>query len=194
MSLLSYEELLALVARGVITNVDPEQINSASIDITLGATILAERMPTAMELSIGQPALHKPSIQPVIDLARRTPLYTSEYDCSEGFVLKPKDFILAQSEQVFNLPEDISCEYKLKSSMARIGMNHALAGWCDAGWNGSVLTLELMNVTKYHDIRIKKGDKIGQMIFFHHRKVPSDRSYAARGRYNNDTTVKGIKE
>lgn len=176
---MSYEELLALSARGVITNVDPDFINAASIDITLGGKILQEKVLTEPRR---------------ISLAKREPLNMQERDCVNGIILRPGDFILAQSEQVFNLPNDISAEYKLKSSMARIGLNHLLAGWCDAGWNGSVLTLELHNVTKNHFIELKKGDRIGQMVFFHHRAVPDDKSYAARGRYNNDKEVTGAKE
>jgi len=177
--LLSYDELLGLVARGVITNVDPDYINAASIDITLGAKILEESVLTFPKY---------------ISLESREPLKSVERDCSFGYTLRPKEFILAQSEQVFYLPNDISAEYKLKSSMARIGLNHCLAGWCDAGWNGSVLTLELMNCTNNHFIELRKGDKIGQMIFFWHKPVPDDKSYAARGRYNNDLTVTGVKE
>lgn len=176
--LLSYTQLLALAARGVITNIDPEFINAASIDITLGHKILRE--------DIGQP--YK------VVLGAREPLKMIEEDCTgNGYTLRPGEFILAQSQQTFNLPADISAEYKLKSSMARIGIDHCLAGWCDAGWNGSVLTLELKNVTRNHDILLRAGDRIGQMIFFQHEKVPDDRSYAARGRYNGDTTVIGAK-
>lgn len=179
MSLLSYDELMALVARGVITGVDLDYVNATSIDITLGKKVLREDYPVNGRAVV---------------LGQRDPLTMVEEDATDGIILYPGDFILAQSEQVFNLPNDISCEYKLKSSMARIGLNHCLAGWCDAGWNGSVLTLEIMNVTNKHRIILKAGDKIGQMIFFSHRMVPDDRSYAARGRYNNDKEVKGIKE
>lgn len=184
MSLLSYDELMALVARGVITGVDPDYVNATSIDITLGNKILYEDT-TDMERGYNY-----------LVLKHRNSLLMREWDIEKHgpFELMPNQFILAQSAQVFNLPNDISCEYKLKSSMARIGINHCLAGWCDAGWNGSVLTLELMNVTRNHIIELNSGDKIGQMIFFSHRMVPDDRSYAARGRYNNDKEVKGIKE
>jgi deoxycytidine triphosphate deaminase len=184
MSLLSYDELMALVARGVITGVDPDYVNATSIDITIGNKILYEDNSGGMQ-----------SYNHVV-LKDRKPLAMIEWDLEKSgpFDLHPRQFILAQSAQTFNLPNDISCEYKLKSSMARIGINHCLAGWCDAGWNGSVLTLEFMNVTTNHIIQLNPGDKIGQMIFFSHRMVPDDRSYAARGRYNNDKEVKGIKE
>lgn len=176
--LLSYNELIELVDAGVITNVKPEYVNAASIDITLGAKVLCEDLATYNIAFLGE----------------RDKLVTYEQDCSAGITLAPGSFILAQSEQVFNLPNNISAEYKLKSSMARIGINHCLAGWCDAGWHGSVLTLELMNVTRNHDIVLRKGDLIGQMVFFKHAPVPADKSYAARGRYNNDKEVKGMKE
>lgn len=185
MSLLSYNRLCELVEQGVITNVKPEQINSSSIDLTLGPIILFEDW------------YRRDSDAPrkTISLARREPLMTSQLDLRYGaWSLEPGQFCLAQSEQVFNLPPNISAEYKLKSSMARIGLEHLNAGWCDAGWNGSVLTLELKNMTEMHDIELEVGVGIGQVVFFEHAPVPPDRSYAARGRYNNDKTVSGIKE
>lgn len=170
---------MALVARGVIRNVDLDCVNAASIDITLGAKILKEA-----------PERHDYT---TIELGNRESLSTYEADCSAGYILRPGEFILARSEQEFYLPNDIAAEYKMKSSMARIGLNHALAAWCDPGWHGSVLTLELKNWTQQHNIVLRKGDKIGQMIFFHCREVPKDRSYAVRGRYNGDKETTGAK-
>lgn len=170
-----------MVAMGVIKGVEEKQINAASIDITLGAKILKEADDAVFDKYT------------YISLRDRTPLRSQERSCKSGFNLYPGQFILAQSQQVFDLPSNISAEYKLKSSMARIGINHCLAGWCDAGWNGSVLTLELMNCTNNHVIKLHEGDAIGQMIFFRHTSVPPEKSYAARGRYNGDKEVSGAK-
>jgi deoxycytidine triphosphate deaminase len=180
MSLLSYNRLVQLVEQGVITDVKPEQINSTSIDITLGDTVLFEEKPQLEENGY-------------ISLKSRNPLVVMEQHEGDVFI-KPGQFILAQSQQKFYLPNNISAEYKLKSSMARIGLEHLNAGWCDAGWNNSVLTLELKNMTQYHTIMLQKGDLIGQMVFFEHEPVPHERSYATRGRYNGDATVSGVKE
>lgn len=184
MSLLSYNRLCELVEQGIITNVKHEQINATSIDITLGNHLKFE--------TTYLPEGHRHRIA----LSDRTPLNMVDVHLSElGNVgLSPGEFVLAHSQQVFNLPNNISAEYKLKSSMARIGLEHLNAGWCDAGWNGSVLTLELKNMTRHHTIMLRPGDFIGQMVFFEHEPVPADRSYAARGRYNGDRTVSGIKE
>lgn len=179
--LLSHNELTKLAASGIISPVDPKSINATSIDIHLGNTLLIERVPDGY--------YHR-----IIDYRNRAPLIMDKIVMDDnGYVLKPNEFILAQSIEVFNLPNDISAEYKLKSSMARIGLEHMNAGWCDAGWNGSVLTLEFRNMTNYHSIRIRPGDAIGQMIFFQHESVPDEASYASRGRYNGDKSVSGIK-
>lgn len=178
MTLLSHEELRRIVEQEIITPVDPKDINAASIDIHLGKTILWE------DEQVGS-----------VDFSKREPVAFNEYVMdADGWVLEPGDFILAQSREVFNLPNWLSAEYKLKSSMARIGLEHMNAGWCDAGWNGSVLTLELKNMCNHHSIRIRPGDAIGQMIFFRHEPVAKEASYASRGRYNGDTSVSGIKE
>lgn len=183
--LLSYPELKKLVEDGIITNVAPELINAASIDLTLGAQILVETRPSA-------------DCAPLISLRKRQPLNVRSHwmtQTGDGpFHLRPGKLILASTQQVFHLPDDISAEYKLKSSMARIGLEHLHAGWADAGWHGSVLTLELKNLSQYHTIELNEGDRIGQMVFFRHTEVPPDASYAQRGRYNRDQTVKGVKE
>lgn len=187
MSLLSYNKLCELVSTQVITNVKQEQINSTSIDITLGGMLLVENVQNNPAFAISEKKL--------VSLRDRHKLDMKHHILGEGesFSLHPGQFILAQSEQMFNLPNNISAEYKLKSSMARIGLEHMNAGWCDAGWHGSVLTLEFKNMTQDHIIQLHRGVGIGQVVFFEHEPVPDDRSYAVRGRYNGDKEVSGIK-
>lgn len=172
--LLSYNRLQQLIQEGVI-NADPENVNAASIDITLAEDLLVEEHPLDYN---------------VIDVSTKRTIAT--YTCTipeRGFVLRPNSFILASSNEIFNLPNNISAEYKLKSSMARCGLEHLNAGWCDAGWNNSKLTLELKNMTQHHNLLLRKGMKIGQIVFFEHEEVPEHASYANKGRYNNQTTV-----
>jgi dCTP deaminase len=178
MSLLSHNELVKLVESGVI-DVKPENINGASIDITLGDEIMFE----------GGGAL--------VDLKNKESLNMCPYQLPEiGHCLCPGDFILATSRETFNLPNNIAAEYKLKSSLARCGLQHLLAGWCDPGWNNSKLTLELTNLTRMHTLVIKPGMKIGQMVFWKCDPVPDEESYAVKGQYNDQKTVtenKGVR-
>ena len=178
--LLSHNQIKALVNRGVVEHAKEEAINAASLDIHLGDTILYELDPCGR----------------VLDYARREKPFWGQHNLrlDGAYKLGPGEFILAQTKEVFNLPNNISAEYKLKSSMARIGLEHMNAGWCDAGWHGSVLTLEFKNMSQRHSILLRYEDAVGQLVFFQHEPVEDSASYATRGRYNNDETVSTIKE
>ncbi len=181
MSLLSYLELVELVECGVIT-AELSRVNGSSIDITLDDRIRIES---------------EPKFNAVVDLRAKENIETDVILLGEhGYQLVPGEFILASSREFFNLPNNISAEYKLKSSMARNGLEHINAGWCDCGWHGSKLTLELKNMTRKHRLTLKPGMAIGQVVFFRHEPVPREKGYAVRGQYNNQVTVqpsKGIR-
>ena len=184
MSLLSYTALCDLVERGVIDGAKFDHVNSTSIDLVLGRTIMVEKKQSG-------------EFVPVINMLDKGGLQfdTIEMD-DDGYVVMPGGVVLAHSVEIFNLPSHISGEYKLKSTQARNFFDHLNAGWCDAGWNGSVLTLEFVNHMQHHAVRIKPGMKCGQIVFFEHEEVPEDKSYAARGQYNGDKSVnagKGLK-
>lgn len=182
MSLLSYTELCELVERGVLTNVKPDAINSASIDIHLGDEILTE--------TYGDRRMQ------IIDLAAkpRQAVQRTEINIKDSyFDMLPMSGILAHSIEVFNLPDDIVGEYYLNSSLARNHLEHLHAGHADPGWHGSTLTLELMNLNRYHTLRIRPGQRIGQMIFYRVTPVPKERSYSVIGNYNGDAGVGRVK-
>lgn len=182
--LLSHDQIFHLIEQGVVENADTGALNASSLDIHLGDTVLVENHHGYKEW----PA--------VLDYrAREAPPWRKVQITEEGFLLHPGAFILAHTREVFNLPLDVSAEYKLKSSMARIGLEHMNAGWCDAGWHGSALTLEFKNMSQVHSILLRPGDAVGQLVFFRHEPVDLDNSYAVKGRYNKDgKTVKTIKE
>jgi len=184
--LISYYGLVDLVDQGVVEGVAEDHINAASIDITLGHKLLIEDRTDGYKYK-GHPD--------VVSLRNRDSLKVIEWNLiSQGpYVLKPGEFILAHSCEVFNLPDNIAAEYKLKSSLARVGLEHLNAGFCDPGWHGSTLTLELRNLTTYHFLKLEFGIKIGQMVFFRCDPVPQEASYATKGSYNGDKGVQGAK-
>ena len=178
--ILSYNRLCNLIDTGVISNASYDNVNSASIDLVLGQTIMVEKQQEGIINMLDKNAGHLETI--VMD--------------DKGYVVPPGGVVLAHTVEIFNLPNNISAEYKLKSTMARNFFNHLNAGWADAGWSGSVLTLEFVNHLQHHSVRILPGMKCGQMVWFEHEPVPADRSYAARGQYNGDLSVtagKGLK-
>ena len=181
--LISYNELCEFVERGVIAPVDPKDINGTSIDVYLGPTIMVEKAPAPG------------AALKVVSLRDKDNLDWHEVDISKDhYDLYPGEFILAHTVEVFDLPADISGEYKLNSSGARIGLDNALATWADPRWHGSTLTLELKNNTRHHIIRLHHGCRIGQMIFHRSEPVPEEKSYAVRGRYNKDASAQPVKE
>jgi dCTP deaminase len=165
--------------------IESSQINGASVDVRLGRTFLKEAYST--EISFRQ--------NKFVCLKEKEQLTFEKQDIpwGERFYLSPGEFILAETVEVFNLPLNIAAEFRLKSSVARAGLDQTLAVWCDPGWHGSVLTLELKNNTRYHTIVMEPGLKIGQVVFFETEPVPHEESYAARGQYNNDKSVTGNK-
>lgn len=179
--LLSYTELVQIVEQGVIAPVDISDINGTSIDVHLGREVLVES---------------ERDSEQIVSLRDKQRLNTRRVEIREGgyYDLRPGEFILAHTVEKFNMPADISAEFKLNSSGARIGLENALATWCDPHWHGSVLTLELKNFTKHHTIRLHEGCRIGQMIFHRSEAVPAERGYAVRGRYNGDLSVSGVKQ
>lgn len=187
--LITYNGLVELVAKNVVEGVAPERINAASIDVCLGSRIWIEREVR----NVG--CLHRNPNH--VDLAAKETPALIPLDMDEnGYALAPGEFILAQTREVFNLPDDVAIEFRLKSSAARAGLDNALATWGDPGWNGSTLTLELRNNLRFQSLLLRPGLKVGQIIFWRGEPVPLERSYAKLGQYNGDKNAqpsKGIR-
>ena len=145
---------------------NPELLNPASLDVMLGDFLMIETMHQQELLRL--------------DISDKTE--------DDPYKLLPGHFCLAETRELFNLPDDISAQFVLKSSRARSGLNHLLAGWCDPGWHGSKLTLELKNERRHCPIKLWPGLKIGQMVFHWMSNIPQA-SYRLTGHYNNHETV-----
>ena len=83
----------------------------------------------------------------------------------EPFILHPGEFVLGQTLEFVELPNDIVSRLEGKSSLGRLGLLiHSTAGFVDPGWKGN-LTLELSNVATL-PIALYCGMRIGQISFF----------------------------
>ena len=160
-------EIRALCAESsMVSPFDPELVNPASLDVRLGDTLLIE--------SAASPSM--------------VPVDISKYTEANPYVLVPGQFVLAETIEVFNLPRTIAAQFMLKSSRARSGLEHLMAGYCDPGWNGSKLTMELHNSRQLHRIALWPDMRIGQMVFHRMNAVPI-KGYDQTGRYNNQPHV-----
>lgn len=176
MSYLNHAQILALVESGAIRNVDHDCINAASLDLRLGDEILIES-----------------ECDRVIDYRARERLsmHTVKLDPERGFVLHPGEVMLAHTLEVCDFPDDLAALFRIKSSMGRVFLEHMDAGWVDPGFNGP-LTLEFKNLSQHHAIRLRPGDRIGQLVFLRGDAVSEEQSYRTRGNYNGASGVKQI--
>ena len=170
--ILSDHDIAKLCREGLITPFDDYLLNPASLDVRLGTQLLIETEDN--------------------DELQVTELDPSVITKSNPFLLRPNEFVLGQTLEMFNVPDDICGQFALKSSLARAGFEHLLAGWIDPGFNSSVLTLELKNARQHKAIPLWPGMRIGQIIFMRMSSRP-DVSYRDCGRYNGDKQVTGSK-
>lgn len=180
--ILSFTQINELIDQGVIENVNRKSVNAASLNVTLGPKFMTEMR--NIETVSGE---HH---TPISFTKRESPtLITLE----DQIYLGPGEFCLASIVEKVNLPADIACHVLLRSSAARMGIEHSLAGWGDPGYSGN-LTLEFTNVLKYHTVKLQAGDQVCQLIFHRVPAVPADRTYVATGgKYAGDTGPQAVK-
>ena len=162
-------EIERLALAGMITPFNPDQLNPASYDVRVAREHAIEYNAEARYL-VG-----------------------TQFKIIVGDInLEPGEFILAATMEIFHLPDDITAQFQLKSTWGREGLGHVMAGFCDPGWHGSALTMELKNYLRDSYIKIPIGECVGQMVFSRMESKPR-KSYRETGQYNNDITVTEAK-
>jgi len=175
MSYLNHDQIVNLCEDGAMDYWSADCVNAASLDLRLGETIFMEKVNTGT--------------RKVIDYRAREKMEMMEVTIGKnGIFIEPGQFFLAHTVEQCNFPDDLAALFRIKSSMGRIGLEHMDAGWVDPGFHGA-LTLEFKNMTKYHAIHLRPGDKIGQLIFFRGGQVRADQSYRVKGNYNGQEGI-----
>jgi len=115
-----------------------------------------------------------------------------EIDLTRGFNLAPGGWILVDVEEFIKIPRNMEAQVILRSSAARRGWDHALAGFVDPGYQGR-LTLEFVNCLKYEYLEIKTGMELVQLKLSKLEQQP-ERDYSQTGRYYGANMVEGCKD
>jgi dCTP deaminase len=150
-------------ARIVIRPYDPTDLQPSSVDLHIDRSFRVFRNTRYAYIDVR-------SLQP--DL---TELLAIEDD--EPFILHPGEFVLGQTLEWVELPDDLVARLEGKSSLGRLGLLiHSTAGYVDPGWKGN-LTLELSNVANL-PIALYYGMRIGQISFFR-MSSPVERPYGS---------------
>src|SRR5271163_3994908 len=134
---LSDVDIRRYIAQGKIKispDLPPEQFGSCSVDFRLGN-----------EFNVFDHSRHA-----YIDLRERKAIeglmQSVLVPSGESFILQPREFVLAITEERLELDDDVLGRLEGRSSLGRIGIIvHGTAGLFDPGWTGKA-TLELSNL------------------------------------------------
>lgn len=95
----------------------------------------------------------------------------------EPIIIHPREFILGETLEYFEIPDDLVGRLEGKSSLGRIGIIiHSTAGYVDPGFKGT-LTLEISNLANI-PIALYPKMKIAQMSF-HYLSTPAKHPYGS---------------
>ncbi len=147
----------------------PEQFGSCSVDFRLGNEFnVFEHSRHAfidLKAKIGLDGLMRPVI----------------VEPGEPFILQPREFVLAITEETLELDVDVLGRLEGRSSLGRIGIIvHGTAGLFDPGWSGKA-TLELSNLSRM-PVALYPGMRICSFTF---EQLSSPVSVPYRKKLNN---------
>ena len=166
MSVLADRDIRAeLEARRIrIEPYDPADLQPSSIDLHLDRSFRVFRNNRYAFIDVRQP---QPDLTELLSIGDEEP-----------FILHPGEFVLGQTLEWVELPDDLVARLEGKSSLGRLGLLiHSTAGYVDPGWRGT-LTLELSNVANL-PIALYYGMRIGQISFFR-LSSPVERPYGSK--------------
>src|SRR5215217_4528037 len=165
MSVLSDRDIRAALQAGRV-RIDPYDstcLQPSSVDLHLDADFRVFRNNRYPYIDVRTP---QPDLTELVSVAE-----------DEPFVLHPNEFVLGQTLEWVELPDDLVSRLEGKSSLGRLGLLiHSTAGYVDPGWKGN-LTLELSNVANL-PIALYFGMKIGQISFLK-MSSPVERPYGS---------------
>lgn len=152
-SVLSDRDIRAELDAGrvVIRPYDAADLQPSSVDLHLDRSFRVFRNNRYPYIDVREP---QPDLTELLTIAD-----------DEPFILHPGEFVLGQTLEWVELPDDLVARLEGKSSLGRLGLLiHSTAGYVDPGWKGT-LTLELSNVANL-PIALYQGMRIGQISFF----------------------------
>lgn len=142
--ILPYQEI---ALGGFVQPLITENINAASINLTISDTV--KYLPDDTLIDTSQNLKNLP--------------YITEKIPQNGYILKKGKGYLISTREIVSLPNDVAAEISLRSSAARIFINHLKAGYIDPGFIGNI-TLEFICA---HDTRIYANEsKLVQLILY----------------------------
>lgn len=170
MSVLGSHDIMRAMTDGhlTITGYNVAQLQPASYDVRLGDEFLV-------------PNEGFTKIDPFLE---NTAIYSRRRSAKQ-FLLPSMGFVLAATEERFNIGPSMVGRIEGKSSLGRLGLIvHVTAGFIDPGFEG-IITLELHNVSR-SDIILTPGMLIAQ-VSFAWLATPLAHADLYKGKYQHDS-------
>ena len=154
----------------------PEQFGSCSVDFRLGREFNVFEHSRFPYIDLSSPTALEGIMRRVI------------VEPGEAFILQPREFVLAITEEKLELADDVLGRLEGRSSLGRIGIIvHGTAGLFDPGWSGKA-TLELSNlgrmpVALYPGMRICSFtfEQVSTPVSVPYRKKPGNKYAGQEG-------------
>ena len=169
--ILSDKTLMKMLDEGtlVVTPLEENQIQPASIDIRIGNTYsIVEDSPSGII-----------RLNEEIEYRQIT---------ADKYILLPGQFVLATTMEFVELPNNLTAFVEGRSSLGRLGLFIQNAGWVDPGFKGEI-TLELFNANRCA-IELNAGRRVGQLVF---AKLDEHEWNPYRGKYQGQRGATGSK-
>ena len=140
---------------------DPRLIQPSSIDVRLDSKFLVFRNTKRAYIDVKQPA---EDLMEMIEVPPEEPMF-----------LHPHEFVLGNTVERVQIPDDLVARLEGRSSLGRLGVViHSTAGFIDPGYAGHI-TLEISNLANL-PIALYPGMRIGQLSFVR-MTTPADQPY-----------------
>jgi dCTP deaminase len=154
-----------------IEPLDDEQIQPASIDLRLDSGT----------------AFYEPQSEPI--RADKHDVELTETNSNGEILFPAHSFCLASTQESIELPDYLAGDLKGRSSIGRMGLHIHTAGWCDPGWHGDDITLEIVNHTE-NGIIIPVGTRVCQLVLSY---VDGEVEEVYDGKYNGQSGPTGSR-
>ena len=168
--------LKGMAGRGGVVPFDPAMVQPSSIDVTFGGDVQYPRSIVSRHLR----RLDNWRNGRVFATPKQfeSDLRWHETKRVDALTIRRGDFFLVWTAEFTTIPAGFTAQFLLKSTPARWGLGHQLAGWGDDGFSGQWV-LEIFNMHP-QPLTIRKGEAIGQLIF-QQMNAPAERDYAKKG-------------
>lgn len=175
MSVMNDQWLRAWANNNGVSPYNPELTQPCSLDVTFGGDVQRPRSALSRQLRRLDNWRNGREFTPK---QLESDLRWHESEMVDSLTIRRGDFFLVWTAEYTRIPSGYCAQFLLKSTPARWGLGHQLAGWGDDGFEGQWV-LEIFNMHP-QPLTIKRGEAIGQLII-QSMNAPAVRDYTAKG-------------